>query len=364
METIRYFAYGSNMLLARLQARCPSAVFQCTASLEGYVITFTKKSVDGSGKATLTRVVERNAYVLGVVFELSCEDRERLDRLEGVGVGYHRVDDFLVVADADGKDLTVSTYVADQSYIDPSLSPYDWYLALVVSGAEKSGFAKEYVDALRNVVWKPDPDPKRKSKLDALDLLGGPLGVEKILQTGMNQMELVLPSAEYKRSFIEAVTEYQQEGGSDDRSKRYADLSVSALGSDFDAYIENEKSHALGKNLPAGYVPETTYWLVDGSEFIGRVSIRHRLTEHLRQIGGLIGYDIRPSKRKHGYGTKILELALPKAKEIGLRKVLVTCDATNIASRRIIEKNGGILENQVPNPETGIDKLRFRIGVD
>ena len=177
-------------------------------------------------------------------------------------------------------------------------------------------------------------------------------------------MELVLPSAEYKRSFIEAVTEYQREGGSDDRSRRYGGLSVSELESDFDTYVEHERSHALGQNLPEGYVPETTYWLVDGGEFIGRVSIRHRLTEHLQKIGGLIGYDIRPSKRKNGYGTKILQLALPRAKDIGLSKVLVTCDATNVGSRRIIEKNGGILENQVPNPETGINKLRFWIDVD
>ena len=180
----------------------------------------------------------------------------------------------------------------------------------------------------------------------------------------MNPMELVLPSAAYKRSFIEAVAEYQQEGGRDDRSRRYGGLSVSALESNFDAYIEHEKSHALGLNLPEGYVPETTYWLLDAGEFIGRVSIRHRLTEHLRQIGGLIGYDIRPSKRKQGYGTNILALALPRAKEIGLHNVLVTCDATNVGSRKIIEKNGGMLENQVLNPETGVDKLRFWVDVD
>jgi predicted acetyltransferase len=174
----------------------------------------------------------------------------------------------------------------------------------------------------------------------------------------------VLPTAEYKRSFLEAVSEYQQEGGSDDRSKRYSGLSVSELEADFAAYVEKEKSHALGKNLPEGYVPETTYWLVDAREFIGRVSIRHRLTEHLLRIAGLIGYDIRPSKRKRGYGTKILELVLPRAKTIGLHKVLVTCDATNVGSRKIIEKNGGVLENQVPSPETGIDKLRFWINID
>ena len=78
---------------------------------------------------------------------------------------------------------------------------------------------------------------------------------------------------------------------------------------------------------------------------------------------GHIGYDIRPSKRKQGYGSKILELALPKAKELDIERVLLTCDETNTGSRRIIEKNGGVLENQVKNPETGVDKLRFWIDV-
>ena len=107
--------------------------------------------------------------------------------------------------------------------------------------------------------------------------------------------------------------------------------------------------------------PATTYWLVDNGEYIGGVSIRHELNEHLKNIGGHIGYDIRPSKRQQGYGTNVLALALPKAKELGISRVLVTCNVTNTASRKIIEKNGGVLENQVPDPETGIDKLRFWI---
>lgn len=62
-----------------------------------------------------------------------------------------------------------------------------------------------------------------------------------------------------------------------------------------------------------------------------------------------------------GYGTQILALVLPKAKELGIDRLLVTCDATNIASRKIIEKNGGILESQLPNPAGGPDKLHFWI---
>jgi predicted acetyltransferase len=176
-------------------------------------------------------------------------------------------------------------------------------------------------------------------------------------------MELVLPSVEYKASFIEAVKEYQQDVENIHMYERYRRLSISELETDFAAFVEKELSYALGLNLPEGYVPETTFWLIEHDEFLGRISIRHQINEHLKKIGGHIGYDIRPSKRKHGYGNKILELALPKAKGLGIQRALLTCDATNVASRKIIERNGGLLEDQVPNPETGVDKLRYWIDV-
>jgi len=66
-------------------------------------------------------------------------------------------------------------------------------------------------------------------------------------------------------------------------------------------------------------------------------------------------------KRRQGYGSKILAHALPKAKEIGITKILLTHDVTNVGSRKIIEQGGGVLENQVPNPETEVDKLCFWI---
>jgi len=78
---------------------------------------------------------------------------------------------------------------------------------------------------------------------------------------------------------------------------------------------------------------------------IGRVTLRHQLTEWLLKAGGHIGYDIRPSKRRIGYDSQILALVLPKARELGLTRVLVTCDETNIGSMKIIEANGGELEH-------------------
>ncbi|MCR4325820.1 MAG: GNAT family N-acetyltransferase [Patescibacteria group bacterium] len=174
-------------------------------------------------------------------------------------------------------------------------------------------------------------------------------------------MELIEPSTEYKNSFIEAVKEYKEDTVDSFRHAKYRELSLPELEADFGGFVARELGKSEGENLPEGYVPQTDYWLVDGSEFIGRVSIRHSLTEHLRQLGGHIGYDIRPSKRRKGYGTKILQLALPKARELGIERVLVTCDAGNAASQKIIEKNGGVLENQVSDPETGGSKMRFWI---
>lgn len=176
-------------------------------------------------------------------------------------------------------------------------------------------------------------------------------------------MELVLPSAEYKDSFIKAVKEFQADTEDSMRHKKYRELSIPELEADFGSFIERELGHARGEHIPEGYVPWSDYWLVDKGEFIGRISIRHRLNDWLKKIGGHIGYDIRPSKRRQGYGSKILGLALPKAKELGIERILITCDIANIPSGKIIEKNGGVLENVVPNPETGTEKFRYWIDI-
>lgn len=168
-------------------------------------------------------------------------------------------------------------------------------------------------------------------------------------------MQLIVPSVDYKQSFIEAIYEYQ----STDADDRMDILSLNAkeIEHDFGGYISRLLSESKGENLPDGYVPQTTYWLVDGEEFIGRASIRHTLSDHLLREGGHIGYDIRPSKRQRGYSKKILELSLPKAKELGITEALVTCNESNLGSKKIIETNGGILEKAVT-----VNHASFAIG--
>ena len=100
---------------------------------------------------------------------------------------------------------------------------------------------------------------------------------------------------------------------------------------------------------PAGWVTGTYLWMVDdtadGAEVVGRISLRHALTPWLLEVGGHIGYAVRPSARRRGHATRALALMLPVAAARGLDPVLVTCDEDNVASRKVIEANGGVLED-------------------
>jgi len=81
--------------------------------------------------------------------------------------------------------------------------------------------------------------------------------------------------------------------------------------------------------------------------------LRHQLTPALEHEGGHIGYDIRPSARRRGFGTLILALTLERARILGLARALLTCDTDNTASARIIERNGGALAARVVSNRTG-----------
>lgn len=111
--------------------------------------------------------------------------------------------------------------------------------------------------------------------------------------------------------------------------------------------IRRLKNQAKGLDLPEGWVPSTAYWLLSEKDYLlGEIHIRHRLTESLADFGGHIGYMVRPSERRKGYATRMLAMALAKAVEMGMARVLVTCDPGNTASARVIEKNGGRLFNE------------------
>ena len=167
-------------------------------------------------------------------------------------------------------------------------------------------------------------------------------------------LKLIKPSEKYKKSFLKSL---KKRADMEEISVEKYDL----VKSDFKKYVLEMKFRAQGKSLNKGYVPESVYWLVDGEEFFGRVSVRHKLSKHLKNIGGHIGYDINPYFRKRGYGKEILRLGLKKAKLLGLKKVLITCNETNIGSRKIIESNGGVFENRYMDDNLKTPKLRYWI---
>ena len=169
----------------------------------------------------------------------------------------------------------------------------------------------------------------------------------------INQQNAVLVglSAKLKPQFLEMAADYQAAG-----ENRY-----NAGVEDFDAYLARSATLACGVNLPAGYVPSSEFFLLVDGKLIGRAALRRSLNPELEIIGGHIGYDIRPSERSRGFGTLILRLALEKARAGGLKKVLLTCDADNVASARVIEKNGGRLDKQIIYEKTGKLISQYRI---
>ena len=149
----------------------------------------------------------------------------------------------------------------------------------------------------------------------------------------MADIFLAEPDIKYQKSFENYVLSYRKINDEHYFSK-YKEALV-----DFQNYLAVLYNYSQGIELPRGIVAYSTFWLIDKEEVVGVVRIRHKVVKY----GGHIGYDISPEHRKKGYGNFILKLALEKAKEIGLKEVILTCNINNIASRKIIEQNNGRL---------------------
>jgi predicted acetyltransferase len=160
--------------------------------------------------------------------------------------------------------------------------------------------------------------------------------------------ELVLPTTSVRSSFLEAMEEFVAENARNTQTAAWIeqwapDWRETAA---FAAFVDAVNADALEDSpRPQGHVPCTTLWWVDGEQYLGRLAIRHRLTDFLFEVGGHIGYDVRPGRRREGHATAMLRAALPWARDLGIDRALVTCDDDNIGSIRVIEAAGGVLED-------------------
>ena len=164
-----YLAYGSNMLTARLQHRCPSARAIGTAVVSDHMLEFTKPSHDQSGKATLVSAGSRKLRTPGVVFEIEKTDLPKLDKAEGAGKGYDRHDAFKVQLAGTDNLVTVSTYLAAETR--SHLRPFDWYLALVIAGAHEHGLDAWHIEILNRTDYQIDSHSNRIGRTEALKAL-------------------------------------------------------------------------------------------------------------------------------------------------------------------------------------------------
>ncbi|MDF9447998.1 GNAT family N-acetyltransferase [Bacillus toyonensis] len=151
---------------------------------------------------------------------------------------------------------------------------------------------------------------------------------------------LITPTTDLQEEYLDFYNEWKDSG------ETMIPWVISKDPSNFPAMIQELLDAHNGVNLPESWVPDSTYWLVtDENKIVGVVNIRHSLTEHLFNTGGHVGYGIRPSERRKGYATKLLELSLEKTKELNIEKVLVVCDEVNTGSEKTILHNGGLRDD-------------------
>tara|TARA_B100001989_G_scaffold247228_2_gene219160 strand:- start:568 stop:1101 length:534 start_codon:yes stop_codon:yes gene_type:complete len=161
----------------------------------------------------------------------------------------------------------------------------------------------------------------------------------------MTAAKLEKPSLEHKKSYIEALREFQEEG-------RYTFLDIHDVENNFEDFIE--KVNNGKKHLHKPYadwvepVPETVLWLVKDNEFIGTLNIRHRLNWHLEKWGGHLNFIVRPSMRGKGFGKKLLQKAMPYISSLGIDRALITLDPADKSANKIVQFCGAKLEDTLP----------------
>lgn len=163
---------------------------------------------------------------------------------------------------------------------------------------------------------------------------------------------LIAPCADFKTSYRAYIDELADE-------ERYP-FPLDFDHTDFSAMLEKIEQFRLGIELPEGYVPSTTYWLVKEQCIVGVSNLRHRLNDNIRYAGGHIGLGIRPSWRRSGAGKALLNMTLLRAKAMGIGPIHIHCYADNRPSMALIKACGGVLDSS-EDLDNGHQLLRYLV---
>ncbi len=165
-------------------------------------------------------------------------------------------------------------------------------------------------------------------------------------------MRFVLPTLELSGDVLDFYREMEEHGDSCIGCGGWRDQT---------GWMRGMEDRHTGKNLPKGYVRENFYLCYEGGVLVGVFSLKFELTEFLLNFGGHIGYAVRPSRRGEGLATRMLGQGLALAREFGFQRVLCVCDQDNYPSERVIQKNGGYLEDERYDPEEQVAVKRYWI---
>jgi predicted acetyltransferase len=164
-------------------------------------------------------------------------------------------------------------------------------------------------------------------------------------------MRLIRPSMEYKQQILEYKNEFMENGDSLAGTSYLEQYDVCEEWMKF--VSDNEKESTKHTEVTASVFLAIRE---EDNKLVGMINIRHSLNEYLYNYGGHIGYSVRRNERRKGYAREMLKIVLEECRKLEMKKVLLTCDADNIASAKIIKSCGGILENEVPNDEELIQR--------
>lgn len=175
-------------------------------------------------------------------------------------------------------------------------------------------------------------------------------------------MRLTLPRLDLGASYVAAL----EEGFSFGDGKTKSALEIAAIEAGLGPYLALLNAQGGTIALPGGgeveRAPHSQLWLTDGTEFLGTFNIRYRLSARMRFRGGHIGYAVRPGRQGQGLATAGLKLMLEHARAAGIGRAIVTCADSNLASIKVIERNGGRLDAVLPDPEQGGLFRRYWLG--